>query len=130
MWYGAGTHLKPLRDHRKAGTDANAALRCDASEGEMAPMPLTPGSAGLHAGRTLHYSRGNTTDGPRRAYILNFRPRIAIEYERSHGFDHGRAGHKSHAVRTTAADDAGDSASSHGSGAAATAELVAATGSA
>ena len=36
-------------------------------------MRTAAGSCGLHAGRTLHYSRGNTTDGIRRAYILNFR---------------------------------------------------------
>ena len=117
MWYGAGTHLKPLREHRKAGASSNAALQCDASESEMTAMPLKPGGAGLHAGRTLHYSRGNVTDGPRRAYILNFRPRVAIEFERAHGFDHGRAGNKSHAVRTTAADDAEAHTDVHAGGA-------------
>lgn len=102
MWYGSGTHLLPLRAHRRSGADPNSALECDASEGEMTPMPLQPGSAGLHAGRCLHYSRGNTTGGPRRAYILNFRPAAMVTYERERGFDHGRAGHKSHEVRTTA----------------------------
>jgi ectoine hydroxylase-related dioxygenase (phytanoyl-CoA dioxygenase family) len=64
-------------------------------------MPLQPGGAGLHMGRTLHYSRGNTTGTNRRAYILNFRPRAMIEYERAQGFTHGREGHKTHAVRST-----------------------------
>lgn len=104
MWYGPRTHLQPLRAHYKSGPATNAALQCDASEAEMVPMPLTAGGAGLHAGRTLHYSRGNKTDGPRRAYILNFRPRAAIEQEREKGFDHGRAGHVATAVRT-AKDD-------------------------
>jgi phytanoyl-CoA hydroxylase len=102
MWYGAGTHTGPLRPHRRAGADANAALQCDATEDEMEPMPLAPGSAGLHMGRTLHYSRGNTTSGPRRAFIMNFRPAKMVAYERAQGFDHGRAGHKSHEVRTKA----------------------------
>lgn len=101
MWYAPGTHLAPLRAHRRAGDDANAALQCDATEGEMEPMPLPPGSAGLHAGRTVHYSRGNTTGGHRRAYILNFRPAAMVAFERAHNFDHGRAGHKSHEVRST-----------------------------
>jgi phytanoyl-CoA hydroxylase len=101
MWYGPGTHEKPLRAHRRSGAASNSALECDAEESEMRPMPLQPGSAGLHAGRTLHYSRGNTTATQRRAYILNFRPRAMIEYERAHGFDHGRAGNKVHEVRST-----------------------------
>ena len=101
MWYRAGSHLGPLRAHRRAKGGANAGLECDATEDEMTPMPLQPGGAGLHAGRTLHYSRGNSTDGWRRAYILNFRPRAAIEAERAKGFDHGRAGHKTHEVRSS-----------------------------
>lgn len=102
MWYGPKTHVGPLRAHRRSGGNANAALECDATEDEMVPMPLQPGSAGLHAGRTLHYSRGNSTpDKMRRAYILNFRPTAMIEYERAHGFDHGRSGNKSHEVRST-----------------------------
>jgi hypothetical protein len=100
MWYGPKTHLQPIRAHRKAGPADNAPLTCDADEAEMVPMPLKPGSAGFHAGRTLHYSRGNTTDTHRRAYIMNFRPRAMIELFRERGFDHGRAGNKTHAVRT------------------------------
>lgn len=102
MWYGRGTHLLPLRPHRRAGADANAALECDATEAEMTPVPLAAGGAALHAGRTLHYSRGNTTSTNRRAYIMNFRPKAMIAHERAQGFDHGRAGHKSHEVRSTA----------------------------
>lgn len=70
MWYGPGTHKEPLRPHRKSGPTPNAALQCDASEAEMEAMPLMPGWAGAHAGGTLHYSRGNSTDGWRRAYIM------------------------------------------------------------
>ena len=64
-------------------------------------MPLQPGGAGIHAGRCLHYSRGNSTGTMRRAYILNFRPKAMISYEREHGFDHGRKGNKTHEVRST-----------------------------
>jgi hypothetical protein len=42
---------------------------------------------------------GNSTATHRRAYIMNFRAKAMIDYEREHGFDHGRAGNKSHAVR-------------------------------
>ena len=100
MWYSPRSHLGPLRKHWRAGDNPNAGLTCEATEDEMSPMPLQPGAAGLHAGRTLHYSRGNKTNGWRRAYIINFRPRAMIDAERSQGFDHGRAGHKVHAVRS------------------------------
>ena len=102
MWYGRGTHLLPLRAHRRAGANPNAALECDATEDEMTPVPLAAGGAALHAGRTLHYSRGNSTPRQRRAYILNFRPAAMVAHERAAGFDHGRSGHKTHEVRSTA----------------------------
>ena len=44
MWYGPRTHLGPLRAHRKAGAADNAPLECDATEAEMVPMPLQPGT--------------------------------------------------------------------------------------
>ena len=62
------------------------------SEADGVAVPLAAGGATFHAGRTLHYTRGNTTANPRRAYITNFRPRAMVEWERAHGFDHGRAG--------------------------------------
>ena len=51
-------------------------------------IPIAKKSAVAHHGRTLHYSRGNSTSGNRRAYILNFRPQAMIDLERSLGFDH------------------------------------------
>lgn len=39
-----------------------------------APAPLEPGGATLHGGFTPHYTCGNSTRFPRRAYIMNFRP--------------------------------------------------------
>lgn len=90
MWYVQGSHRGPVRPHRSAG--AGGAIECDCSEDEpgATPVPLPPGSAVAHGGRTLHYSRGNTTDGQRRAYILNFRPAAMIARERELGMDHGR----------------------------------------
>lgn len=119
MWYAPKSHVDKLRPHRRSGENANSALMCDATEEEMRPMPLQPGSAGLHAGRTIHYSRGNTTDTMRRAYILNFRPRAMIEAERAAGFDHGRAGNKVHEVRskednhTSSGDSSSSSSNNH-----------------
>ena len=89
MWYIRGSHKEPLRPHRPTSDGKN--IECDCSEDEpgATAVPLSPGEAVAHAGQTLHYSRGNTTDGTRRAYILNYRPAEMIRLEREQGADHG-----------------------------------------
>jgi phytanoyl-CoA hydroxylase len=89
MWYVQGSHKRPLRPHRPTGDGKN--IECDCSEQEpgATPVPLTAGQAVAHAGFTLHYSRGNRTDGTRRAYVLNYRPAAMIRLEREQGADHG-----------------------------------------
>ncbi len=92
MWYVAGSHRGPVRPHRPAGKGGGA-IECEGSEDEpgATAVPLVPGAAAAHAGRTLHYSRGNSTaDSHRRAYILNFRPAAMIALEREQGMDHGQ----------------------------------------
>jgi phytanoyl-CoA hydroxylase len=61
-------------------------------ETEGVPVEIKAGSCVLHQGGTLHYSRGNSTDSQRRAFIVNFRPAEMIRLERAEGFDHGRTG--------------------------------------
>lgn len=78
-----------MRRHRPAGTGGGA-LECDASESEGVAVELQPGSCTIHHGHTLHYTRGNSTPTPRRAFILNYRPQAMIDLERAGGFDHGR----------------------------------------
>lgn len=102
MWYVPGSHLQPLRGHRSAGK-ASGALTCEGSEDEGVFVELKPGSCVLHHGGTLHYSRGNSTDSMRRAFITNFRPVDMIALERQQGFDHGRTGNAS--VRIVRNDD-------------------------
>jgi len=89
MWFVPGSQLLPPRKHRSVGP-AGGALVCDATEAEAVAMPLEPGSCTFHHGGTLHYSRGNSTAGHRRAMIVNFRPAAMVEQERLKGFDHGR----------------------------------------
>lgn len=89
MWFVPGSNLQKIRPHRFAGKEGGA-LTCDASEDEGVYVELKPGSCTFHQGRTLHYSRGNSTNTERRAFILNFRPSEMIKYEREQGFDHGR----------------------------------------
>jgi len=88
MWYVPGAHKRPLRRHWEAGKGGGA-LECEASEDEAEPVPLPAGSAVLHVGGALHYSRGNSTGTQRRAFIVNCRPRAMIELERRSGMDHG-----------------------------------------
>ena len=87
MWYVPGSHLAPVRPHRPSSRGGGA-LMCDASEEEGVAVEISPGSCIFHHGATLHYSRGNSTDRRRRAFITNFRPGTMIRYERDHGFDH------------------------------------------
>ncbi len=91
MWYGPGSHLKELRPHYFAGQKGGA-LQCDATEDEGVFIELRPGSCVLHHGETLHYSRGNSTNTNRSAFIVNYRPKAMIAFERAQGFDHGRSG--------------------------------------
>jgi ectoine hydroxylase-related dioxygenase (phytanoyl-CoA dioxygenase family) len=87
MWYVPGSHKGRLLSHRQM--PGGGALYCEeGDERDGEPVPLSAGDCVVHTGRTLHYSRGNTTDRRRRAYILNFRPRGMIEMEREAGFDH------------------------------------------
>ena len=86
MWYTPKSHKLPLRKHHQP--IGKGALQCQGSEEESIPVPLKPGSCAIHHGHTLHYSRGNSTSGHRRAFILNFRPKKMVELERAHGIDH------------------------------------------
>ncbi len=86
MWFVPGSHQKGLRSHRQTGN--KGALACTASEAEGHPVELQAGSCTFHHGRTLHYSRGNTTPDNRRAFIVNYRPMKMIAYERAQGYDH------------------------------------------
>ena len=86
MWYTPKSHKLPLREHHQP--IGKGALQCDGAEEESTAVPLKSGSCAIHHGHTLHYSRGNSTNGHRRAFILNFRPKKMVELEREQGFDH------------------------------------------
>jgi len=86
MWYTPKSHLSPLRKHFQPIN--KGALQCKGNEKESVSIPLNPGSCVIHHGKTLHYSRGNSTDNNRRAFILNYRPKKMVEFERKKGYDH------------------------------------------
>ncbi|CAM3578497.1 phytanoyl-CoA dioxygenase family protein [Zobellia roscoffensis] len=70
--------------HSKEGGALSIAIR--PKDGK--PVPLKAGGCTFHDGFTLHFSKGNITDGPRRALILNYRPQEMIQLEREQGMDH------------------------------------------
>jgi len=86
MWYTPKSHLSPVLPHSQTGN--KGALKCEGSEENSVFIELQPGSCVFHQGGTLHYSRGNSTDNNRRAFITNFRPKAMIALERSQGVDH------------------------------------------
>eukprot|EP01065_Artemidia_motanka_P046405 TRINITY_DN7025_c0_g1_i1.p1 TRINITY_DN7025_c0_g1~~TRINITY_DN7025_c0_g1_i1.p1 ORF type:complete len:235 (+),score=70.27 TRINITY_DN7025_c0_g1_i1:228-932(+) len=94
MWHVHGSHARPLAVHRPAKPGSHVLVAADPSfgEAEATPCPLKAGDVVMHHGRTVHYTRGNTTDTRRRAYITNFRPRKMVQWERSQGQSHGRQG--------------------------------------
>jgi ectoine hydroxylase-related dioxygenase (phytanoyl-CoA dioxygenase family) len=87
MWYIPGSHLLPVRPHVPSAKGGGA-LMCEAHEDEAVAIEIQPGSCVFHHGATLHYSRGNSTDMRRRAFITNFRPEGMIRFERERGYDH------------------------------------------
>ena len=86
MWYTPKSHLQPLKKHFQP--IGGGPLQSKGIEQDSIATPLQPGSCVIHQGHTLHYSRGNTTNQNRRAFILNFRPKKMVEIERAQGFDH------------------------------------------
>jgi len=86
MWYTPKSHLGEIMPHTQIGNEG--ALKCEGSEKDSVYVELQTGSCVLHHGRTLHYSRGNSTDLNRRAFITNFRPASMITFERDRGYDH------------------------------------------
>lgn len=87
MWYVAGSHLLPVRPHTPAGKGGGA-LECQGDESEGVAVELKAGDCVIHHGGTLHYSRGNSTEMRRRAFVTNYRPEAMIRYERERGYDH------------------------------------------
>jgi len=86
MWYTPKSHLQPLKKHFQPV--GGGPLQSKGIEQDSIATPLQPGSCVIHQGHTLHYSRGNTTNQNRRAFILNFRPKKMVKLERAQGFDH------------------------------------------
>ena len=92
MWFVPGSHKQPLRKHRPVKEGNHVLMTDDCSNEEGIPQPLNAGGCTIHTGRTLHYTSGNETNVPRRVYIVNYRPKAMIDFERENNYDHGKSG--------------------------------------
>ncbi|WP_339707076.1 phytanoyl-CoA dioxygenase family protein [uncultured Kriegella sp.] len=85
MWFLPVTDQKVLAHQNLPN---GGALYCETETSNAVAVPLAIGGCTFHDGFTLHFSRGNSTSGQRRALILNFRPKKMIALEREQGMDH------------------------------------------
>ena len=74
----------------------------DVDVSQAVGCPVAAGACTIHTGNamklidppkvSLHYTGGNSTTSPRRAYIINCRPEAMVKYERENSYDHGKSG--------------------------------------
>lgn len=93
MSFVPGSHREPqLRAHRPLHGDRDRShtlvADVDEEQDELRPVPIRRGDVTVHHERVIHGSRGNHSAGWRRAYIVAFRARSAVEEERRRGFTH------------------------------------------
>lgn len=72
MWFVPGSHRLEVLPHHSIGNDPRVhgleAEGIDIAAAVACPLPA--GAATFHLSRTLHYTGPNSSDAPRRAYIL------------------------------------------------------------
>jgi hypothetical protein len=75
MRYIRGSNLGPLYPHQSPNNDPriHGLELCSAPDlTNCVVMPMCAGSAVIHHSRTIHGAGGNSTDQPRRAYVLGY----------------------------------------------------------
>ena len=72
MQFIPGSHKGEVRWHRHIDDNPliHGLMTDDVDPSQAVACPLAPGGATFHHSRTLHHTAPNTTDNPRRAYIL------------------------------------------------------------
>jgi len=90
-----GSHLeKDIRNHYPLGNassrDEAHTLVTDVHEKKetIHVLPAPRGGFTIHNERIAHASGGNNTKGWRRTYVIAYRTRPTVEWERAHGFTH------------------------------------------
>ena len=85
------THLQELRKHRPLHGDRakSHTLVTELVKGDVVKLaPILRGDITVHNERVMHGSGGNKSDGWRRAYVVAFRSKETVAWERAHGFTH------------------------------------------
>jgi ectoine hydroxylase-related dioxygenase (phytanoyl-CoA dioxygenase family) len=75
LWFLPGSHLGGVLPHQHLGGDPRVhglELVEAVDTSDAVPVPMRAGGVSFHHPRTLHFSRPNTTDRPRRAYANEF----------------------------------------------------------
>lgn len=72
MWFLPGSHRREILTHHSIDNDPRIhGLEVESVDiSKAVACPLPPGGATVHHCRTLHYTGPNTSDVPRRAYIV------------------------------------------------------------
>jgi len=72
MQFIPGSHREEVRRHRHIDHDptVHGLVTDDVDASQAVPCPIPAGGATFHHSRTLHYAGPNTSERPRRAYIL------------------------------------------------------------
>lgn len=110
-----GSHLEPeLRPHVPLHGDRDAShtmvAQMDDTRDRIVPAPIRRGDALCFRERVLHGSGGNTSERWRRAYVVAFRTRAAVDAERAMGFTHSHNDDLSVLERVSGASVGDDSA--------------------
>ena len=91
MRFVPGTHLQELRKHRPLHGDRakSHTLVTELVKGDVVKLAtIQRGDITVHNERVMHGSGGNKSAGWRRAYVVAFRSRETVAWERAHGFTH------------------------------------------
>ena len=75
MWFIPGSHTRDVVPHHTIGHDPRVhGLEMDQlpPREQAVACPIPAGGCTIHHNRTMHYAGPNTSDQPRRAYILGF----------------------------------------------------------
>ena len=75
MWFIPGSHKSEVVPHHSIGHDVRVhGLEMDSPppQNKAVACPIPAGGCTIHHNRTMHYAGRNTSDQPRRAYILAF----------------------------------------------------------
>ncbi|XP_048253747.1 phytanoyl-CoA dioxygenase, peroxisomal-like isoform X1 [Haliotis rufescens] len=90
MWFAKGSHKGILRAHTPIKEGCHV-LTCETQENdEMVCVEIPAGACTFHHARTLHYTRGNTTNQMRRAIVTSYRPAAMLKEFEHAGHDHGK----------------------------------------